>query len=205
MARNLGWRKFALSPRNKEEAEWIAAFVAARTDATFLPLYRLHSPRLFRIALRITGGRTGEAEEVVQEVWTRALSRLDRFEGNSALSTWLQGIAINCMRERRRSTEREQSISDEDQADLADRDTMSADASTGFGHVELEALDLAVAALPIGFREIVTLHDIEGQTHKQIAEILGISIGTSKSQLARARRRLRHLLAQPQQLKRERS
>lgn len=193
-----------MSLRSNEEARLIEAFVTARTDATFLPLYRLHTPRLFRIASRLSGGREGEAEDFVQEVWARAIPRLAIFEGNSTLSTWLQGIAINCMRERRRSTEREQSISNEDQADLVERDASSMNASTCFGHVELEALDSAIAALPIGFREIVTLHDIEGQTHKQIAEILGISIGTSKSQLARARRRLRQLLAQPQQLKRER-
>ncbi len=176
-----------------DDRRLVAAYLSARTDASFLPLYRRHTPRLYRAVLRMAGGREAEADEVVQEAWTRALAGVQGFGWQSTFVVWLHGIAINCLRERRRSTERERQLDVERQGSLpaADPDEGS---DAAFGEVPLDVLEKAIAKLPLGYREALVLHDVEGHTHAQVADMLGISPGTSKSQLTRARRRLRAML-----------
>ncbi|TAK16858.1 MAG: sigma-70 family RNA polymerase sigma factor, partial [Acidobacteria bacterium] len=84
------------------DRELVERFVARRDEEAFRQLFRRHSPRLFAMALRLTGGRRADAEDLVQDTWLRAARRLPNFEWRSALGTWLGAIAINCARERLR-------------------------------------------------------------------------------------------------------
>ena len=154
----------------------------AGDEAAFRTLYRRHTPRAFAVVVRMLAWRRTDAEDVVQEAWMRAAASLSTFRGESAFGTWFTGIAIRCAYEclRRRSPA--------GGADLADR-------STGAPSPEL-AIDLerAIAVLPDGYRTALVLHDVHGYTHVEIAALLGIDAGTSKSQLSRARRAMRATL-----------
>jgi RNA polymerase sigma-70 factor (ECF subfamily) len=149
-------------------------------ESAFRALYRLHTPRAFAIVMRMLAWRRAEAEDVVQEAWLRTAAGLARFRGDSAFGTWFTGIAIRCAHECLR------------------RRPLAGDADTGGllatrdGPREL-ALDLerGIAALPDGYRTVLVLHDVHGYTHGEIARLLDIDEGTSKSQLSRARRAVR--------------
>jgi len=176
-----------------DDRELVARFLARRDDEAFRALFRRYSPRLLAMALRLTGGRHADAEDVVQEAWTRAVQRLAGFEWRSSLSTWLQSIVINCARERWRTATWE-SLDDPDRLETAERGTVrTTHVAVRTAHGTSEAIDLerAIAALPEGYRAVLVLHDVEGYTHLEIAALCGIAEGTSKSQLFHARRALR--------------
>lgn len=147
-------------------------------EDAFRALYRAHTPALYALALRLTGSDQSEAEDLVQETWVRATRRMSAFRGESALRTWLCGVLVNVRRERVRSAWRMVGPLDVEPATPARDDT---------------AFDLerAIAALPDGARDIFVLHNVYGYAHREIAELLGVVEGTSKSQLARARMLLR--------------
>jgi RNA polymerase sigma factor (sigma-70 family) len=168
-----------------EDRRLVARFLARRDESAFRALYRRHTPFLYRLLLRMSGG-TGSADEGVQETWVRAVSGLAGFGWRSELKTWLAGIAIHWWREEERRRGRFAGVPPE--AELA---------RAGPWPREVDRIDLdrAIAALAPGYREALVLHDIEGYTHEEIAGILGIEAGTSKSQLSRARRALRARLA----------
>jgi RNA polymerase sigma-70 factor (ECF subfamily) len=165
-----------------DDRRLVEAFLAGDEDA-FRQVFRRHSPRLYALALRLTGGRTADAEDTLQECWVRAARRLAGFEWRSQLSTWLTAILINCARERRRRS-----------LPLADADLAQVWAPAR-SHAEALDLDRAIAALPDGYREVLVLHDVEGYTHAEIGTLLGVSAGTSKSQLFHARRAVRARLS----------
>jgi RNA polymerase sigma factor (sigma-70 family) len=152
-------------------------------ERAFRELYDRHTPRLLRFAFRLMGpAGAAAAEDVVQETWLRAVQRLHDFEWRSSLGTWLHSIALNVCREswRRADTER---------VPAADPPVQPAPV--------IEArldLDRALARLATGRRTVVVLHDLYGYKHREIARALGIAVGTSKSQLAHARRELEMLL-----------
>jgi RNA polymerase sigma-70 factor (ECF subfamily) len=158
----------------------VRAFLGGDEHA-FRELYRRFTPALYRIVWRLTGGRDEDAADIVQDVWLRASRRLATFRWDAALSTWLTSIAINCVRERSRRA-RDVLLPLTDEIPIARTD-----------HRRLE-LEQAIQSLAAGYREVLVLHDIEGYTHEEIAGVLGIEIGTSKSQLSRARRALREKL-----------
>lgn len=162
----------------------VARFLAARDEATFVDLYRAATPRLWAFALRLSGGRAGEAEELVQECWTRAVERLARFRGESAFASWLGGILVNCWRESRREL---RWLADDDDGEQA-AERAAPDAGDPVSRLDLES---ALARLPDGSRAVLLLHDLEGLTHDEIGARLGIAEGTSKSRLFAARRALR--------------
>ncbi|MCI0656170.1 MAG: RNA polymerase sigma factor [Acidobacteria bacterium] len=162
-------------------------FLRGADEASFRKLYRAHTPGLYRFVLRILGGGDPEAEEVVQMTWVLAVQNLAGFRWESSLRTWLTGIALNACREIRRRRVR-------------DRGPTGSGMNEAVGSVpgqEGARMDLekAIASLPEGYREVLVLHDIEGYTHEEIAGLLGIDRGTSKSQLSRARRELRGRLS----------
>jgi RNA polymerase sigma-70 factor (ECF subfamily) len=165
------------------DPDLVERFLAGRSEEAFRALYRAHTPYLFCLAMRLAGGREDEAEEAVQEAWIRAAERLESFRWGSALRTWLGGFVVNCCREaaRRRRPAGPVAVPSEP----VERPWSE------------ESLDLerAVAALPDGLREVFVLFDLEGHTHEEIGERLGIVPGTSKSRLFHARRALRRLLA----------
>jgi RNA polymerase sigma-70 factor (ECF subfamily) len=168
------------------DRELVDAVLREGDEGAFRALYRRHTPRLYRMALRMTGGDARDAEELTHDAWVRAVSRFASFEWRSQLSTWLVAIVMNCARERWRDDAGIEALEIEPAA--LDRELDSAPA-----RVDVER---ALARLPPGYRQVVVLHELEGYTHEEIAELLGIDPGTSKSQLHHARRRLRALIGE---------
>ena len=153
-------------------------------EGAFRLLYRRHTPSMYRFVLRLVGGNAQEAEDVVQETWLRAARGLEGFQWRSALRSWLTGIALNRVREMARKQKRSLVEVDVDW----ELPTVARDP----GHrIDLER---ALELLPPGFRTVLVLHDVEGFTHQEIGERLGITDGTSKSQLHGARKAMRRLL-----------
>jgi len=152
-------------------------------------LYDAHSPRVYRLAFRLTGD-ADLAREFTQDTFVRAFGQLSRFRGDSALSTWLHRITVtvvaNAMRKVKRFRERE--------TDLEDVHPLGSD-SMGVDPVLRERLHRAIDQLPEIYRTTVIMHDIEGYTHTEIAEVLGVAEGTCKSRLSQARAQLRVALA----------
>ena len=168
------------------DRELVDAVLREGDEGAFRALYRRHTPRLYRMALRMAGGDARDAEELTHDAWVRAVSRFASFEWRSQLSTWLVAIVMNCARERWRNDAGIEALEIEPAA--LDRELDSAPA-----RVDVER---ALARLPPGYRQVVVLHELEGYTHEEIAELLGIDPGTSKSQLHHARRRLRALIGE---------
>lgn len=152
-------------------------------------LYDAHVGRVFRLAYRMAGD-LDRTQDYVQETFIRAFQRLGDFRGESALSTWLCSIAIsitlNGLRKTRRAGEREVALDDAPQVGVLSREA----------EPDLkERLTRAIDALPEGYRTVFVMHEVEGYTHDEIAEVLGVQPGTSKAQLFRARAKLREALA----------
>ncbi|HET7321627.1 MAG TPA: sigma-70 family RNA polymerase sigma factor [Longimicrobiaceae bacterium] len=148
-------------------------------------LYRRHSARVYSVVRRLTGD-DARAEDAAQEAWLRALRSLGSFRGQSLFSTWLHRIAVNCALEgeRRSRRKREQALPEVVEAKPAADEPLLR-----------RRLERAIEALPEGMRRVVVLHDVEGYTHQEIGTMLGVSEGTCKSQLFKARARLRAQLA----------
>jgi RNA polymerase sigma-70 factor (ECF subfamily) len=166
-----------------DDRRLVEAYVSTRDEQSFRALYRAHTPALFRMAWRLGGLQAADVEDVIQDTWLRAARRLGEFRFQSTLRTWLIGVLINCLRERRRRP----------------RFATDVPGTEPIAPVRHEALRIdierAVAALPPGMREVFVLFDVEGLTHIEIAGLLDIQAGTSKSQLFAARRKLRELLS----------
>lgn len=159
----------------------------------FEELYRAHAGRLFSLATRLLGN-AADAEDILQEIFLAAHRKLDMFRGESALGTWLYRLATNlCLDHLRSRTGRNRQVTDwiEDEPGLFDASTSSLAERT----VTKMDLERALAKLPDGCRAAFLLHDVEGLEHREVAEILGVAEGTSKSQLHKARLRLRALLS----------
>ena len=158
----------------------------------FEELYRQHSGRLFSLAVRMLGNPT-DAEDQLQEIFLSAHRKLQSFRGESALGTWLYRLAMNQLLDYVRS----RAARTGQLTDGIDDDTVLADAG---GHrladraIDRIDLERALAELPEGCRAAFILHDVEGLEHKEVSEVLGIAEGTSKSQVHKARLRLRGLL-----------
>jgi len=154
----------------------------------FEALYREHVGRIYGLCLRISGN-PALAEDLTQEAFIRAWTRLETFQVGTRFAAWLSKVAVNVAlgdrRARGRRSKREAPVDDPDQWDPPARQ------STPSEGMDLER---AIAALPDGARKIFVLYDIEGFQHQEIADMLGLSSGTSKAQLHRARRLLRKAL-----------
>ena len=170
------------APRDRELADRV---LVDGDETAFRMLYRRHTPALYQLVLRILGGNQPDAEDVVQEVWIRAVEGLGQFRWESALRTWLAGIALNLCRGLFRKRDR-------NWLEVNDSLELTQIVPADDHRIDLEA---ALTALPPGYRTVVVLHDVEGLTHAEIGERLEISANTSKSQLFRGRRMLRTLLA----------
>jgi len=162
----------------------LARFLEAGDEAAFVRLHRAVAPYLWGFALRLAAGNAGEAEELVQEAWARALDRLDGFRGASRFRSWMAGIVLNCWRERRREL---RWVADEP----AEARPPRSEPATAPARLEVER---ALAALPDGSRAVLVLFELFGHGHDEIAERLGIPSGTSKRRLFDARRALRRHL-----------
>ena len=160
------------------DVDLVSAMRGDRSDDAFSVLYDRHTPRAFQTAWRILGGDSHLAEDVVQDAWIRAVAGLDMWSRNEAFGAWLRGItvhvAIDVLRREVRLTF-----------------TDNIDAAAPQQDVEHIDLERAITTLAPGYRAVLVLHDIEGFTHEEIAEQLGITAGTSKGQLFKARRAVR--------------
>jgi RNA polymerase sigma-70 factor (ECF subfamily) len=169
----------------------------------FEHLYRMHSRRVYAVCLRMVGN-SGEAEDLTQEAFMLLLRKIHTFRGESAFSTWLHRLAVNLvlMRLRKKSPP---IVSIEATLDPVDETSSPHPASMiGAPDLLLEGaidrinLERCIERLPAGYRAVFVLHDVQGYEHHEIAGILGRSVGVSKSQLHKARSRLRELLHEVQ-------
>ncbi len=152
-------------------------------ERAFRALYRRHTPYLYQFVLRTLGGSELDAEDVVQETWIRATQNLGGFRWEAPLRSWLTGIALNLCRNLFRR---------KDRAWLeAKEEFLPAASYSPEAGIDVER---GLQMMPDGYRTVLLLHDVEGYKHREIAERLGTSQGTSKSQLFHARRALRALL-----------
>ena len=158
----------------------------------FEELFKLHQRRVYAVCLRMTGN-TAEAEDLLQEVFIQVFRKLGSFRGESAFTTWLHRLTVNhvLMHFRKRQSRKEQLTED---GELPEQVIKSR--KTSFPILDRIALNEAIVKLAPGYRAVFVLHDVEGLQHLEIANLLGCSVGTSKSQLHKARMKMRRLLRQ---------
>lgn len=165
-------------------------------EKAFEALFHTYKRRVFRLCLRMVGN-VSDAEELTQEAFLTLFRKIQTFRGESAFSTWLLRVAMNVVLMRRRKKKLQEVPID---TDNENDDPEWIPTEYGVHDAVLEGLadrvclEAAVAELPPGYRQVFELHDVLGCQHHEIAEILGYSVGNSKSQLHKARLRLRKLL-----------
>jgi RNA polymerase sigma-70 factor (ECF subfamily) len=182
------------------DSELVARAQSGDADA-FAILFHTHKPRVYSLCLRMTNN-TAEAEDVTQEAFLQVFRKLSTFRGDSALSTWLHRIAVNTVLMRFRKKSFSQLSLDESCTKNADAKPVRREYGTRdrrlAGSIDRIALIQAIRELPEGYRTVFLLHEVEGYEHKEIAAFLGCSTGNSKSQLHKAKMRIRELLLDPQ-------
>jgi RNA polymerase sigma-70 factor (ECF subfamily) len=156
----------------------------------FEDLYRQHASRIYSLACRMTGSPT-DGEDLLQEVFLLVHRKLGSFKGDSSLGTWIYRLATNCCLDFLRSRQHRQQRATETLDDVLPA------RSAGSPPFRIDRLDLerAILQLPPGYRAAFVLHDVEGFDHAEVAAQLGIAEGTSKSQVHKARLKIRGLLA----------
>jgi RNA polymerase sigma-70 factor (ECF subfamily) len=155
----------------------------------FEELYRQHSTRLFNLAWRMCGTRA-DAEDLLQEIFLLAYRKLPEFRGDSTVGTWLYRLAMNRCLDHLKSRQTRANGA----TTALDEQAMPGPRHVPDGGIRRLDLERAIARLPEGARAAFVLHDVEGFQHHEIANILGISEGTSKSQVHKARLKMRALL-----------
>lgn len=169
--------------------------------AAFERLYQLHGRRVYGLCLRMVGN-TAEAEDLAQEAFLQLFRKIHTFRGESAFSTWLHRLAVNVvLMKLRRKTVPETSLeetTEPDEESSKPRMEIGGPDLLLTGSIDRVHLERAVEQLPPGYKTVFVLHDIQGYEHNEIAEIMDCSIGNSKSQLHKARMRLRELLQEKQ-------
>lgn len=178
------------NPTSVAEAELADAALAASGDGrAFERLYRTHAARIHSLARRMVDA--DHADDLTQEIFVRAWEKLGTFRGEAAFGTWLHRLAVNVILGRRQAigTDRARYAADDGAIDTAPDRINAADA--GEWGIDFED---AIARLPERARQVFLLHDVSGYRHEEIAGLLGIVAGTSKSQLHHARMALRKYL-----------
>jgi RNA polymerase sigma-70 factor (ECF subfamily) len=168
---------------------------AAEGDmGAFEELYQRHNRRVYSLCLRMMQSPP-EAEDLAQEVFIQLFRKIGSFRGDSAFTTWLHRMTVNqvLMHFRKRSVKLEQTT---EEGDTPVQVVVGTGNPNTMPVVDRIALDKAISQLPPGYRTVFLLHDVEGYEHEEIARQLGCSVGTSKSQLHKARMKLRMLLRQ---------
>ena len=184
------------SPRSATEAEAIR--LAQTGDASaFEHLYQLHSRRVYALCLRMVGNPS-DAEDLMQEAFLQLFRKIGTFRGESAFSTWLHRMTVNVvlMRLRKKTlpaASLEETTEPDEETGGPRKDIGAPDLRLS-GAVDRVNLERSIEKLPPGYRTVFVLHDVQGFEHNEIAGIMGCSVGNSKSQLHKARTRLRELL-----------
>ena len=187
-------------PRQRQDAEFNEPQAIARAkegDAeAFQALYERHKRRVYSLCLRMTAN-TAEAEDLTQEAFLQLYRKIATFRGESAFSTWLHRLSVNVvlmhLRKKGLPVVSLEEATQPGEEDTPKRDFGAEDVALA-GSIDRLQLQRAVESLPPGYRTIFVLHDVQGYEHNEIATIVGCSIGNSKSQLHKARMKLRDLL-----------
>ncbi|MDH3492540.1 MAG: RNA polymerase sigma factor [Acidobacteriota bacterium] len=171
----------------------LTQWAAAGNLEAFEMLYKKYHRRAYSLCLRMTNS-VAEAEDLTQEAFIQLFRKVGSFRGDSAFTTWFHRLTVNqvLMHFRKRSVKNEKTTEDGEMPERSKKKDRNYRAQMPI----LNRLDLkkAVALLPPGYRSVFVLHDVEGFEHSEVARVLGISVGTSKSQLHKARLKLRGLL-----------
>ena len=180
------------APQERAPDYALAQRAAAGDMPAFEELYDRHHRRVYALCLRMTGN-IAEAEDLAQEAFIQLYRKIGSFRGESAFTTWLHRLTVNqvLMHFRKKGVRLEQTTDD---GDVPTQVVAGTENPNSMPVVDRIALDRAIGALPPGYRAVFVLHDVEGHEHEEIARLLGCSVGTSKSQLHKARMKLRHLL-----------
>lgn len=179
----------------KQATDHVLTQKAASGDMqSFAELFERHNRRVYSLCLRMTQNQS-EAEDLAQEVFVQLFRKIGSFRGESAFTTWLHRLTVNqvLMHFRKKKVRDEKTTED---GETPDQVVTGTDNPSRMPVVDRIALDSAIAQLPPGYRAIFILHDVEGYEHEEIARMRGCSVGTSKSQLHKARMKLRRLLKQ---------
>ena len=156
----------------------------------YYKLYKLYSRAMFNICYRITGSEA-DAEDALQDGFISAFRNLESYRGDATFGAWLKRIvvnkAINLIRKKKHEL-----LPDDDQWDVAEEE----EAAEYKSELSVDRVKHAMQQLPDGYRTVLSLYLLEGYDHQEIAEIMGISESTSKSQLNRAKNKLKELLTQ---------
>lgn len=177
-----------MEPANNIHTEGCAPAFALSLEE----LYQNYYPRVFRICFRMTRN-VADAEDLAHDAILQIYRTIGSFRGQSSITSWLHRIVINqvLMYFRKSSTRNERTT---ESGDMPERIDPRTDRRDNHMHIDRIALAAAINQLPRGYRQVFLLHDVEGYEHEEIGRILGVSSGTSKSQLHKARMRLRELL-----------
>ncbi|MEO0085727.1 MAG: RNA polymerase sigma factor [candidate division WOR-3 bacterium] len=160
----------------------VARRAACWTDEDFERIYELYKNRVYSTACRMVSNRT-DAEDITQDVFVRVYKKLGSFRGEAELSTWIYRITMNCCLDYLRRRKRDLGVQFPPDFD-----------APGPGIDIINLIEGALPSMPQGYRQVFVLHDLQGMKHSEIAEILGIAEGASKSQLHRARAFLRRTI-----------
>ncbi len=153
--------------------------------AAFEYLYKGQSKRVYSLCLRMLKN-TSDAEDLTQQIFLRVFRKIGTFRGDSCFSTWLHRVAVNTVLMHLRRKRPATNLDDPQEFDASDTSML--------GAIERLNLMRAIRKLPPGYKQLFLLHDVIGYRHSEIAELVGCSIGCSKSQVHKARKRLQHLL-----------
>ncbi len=170
----------------------LAAKTAMGDNSAFETLYHRHHRRIYSICLRMLQNST-ESEDLTQEVFIQLHRKIGSFRGDSAFTTWLHRMTVNqvLMHFRKSNVKLEKTT---EEGDIPDQIARGSENQNKMQIVDRIALDAAIAQLPNGYRMVFVMHDVEGFEHEEISRLAGISVGTSKSQLHKARLKMRVLL-----------
>ena len=152
-------------------------------------LYHEHAGRVYSVVRRLAGD-DALADDLAQEAWIRAFEKLDLFRGEASFGTWMYRLATNTALNRLRSDRRHRELESEAPVDGIHGGRTTVDDAV----INQRVLQRALDRLPDGYRQVLVMHDVEGMTHREIADALEVAVGTSKSQLHKARAKMREMI-----------
>lgn len=164
-----------------QDEQVVRRYLKHRRERDFRIIYQQHNDKLFRLAMHMLRYNQYWAKDAVQEMWIVALRKVDAFEWRSSLNTWLTSILLNILKRYYPKTVEQQLVADKSYDEF---------------NMNMQDIIRSVNSLSDGYKQVFVLHDIEGYKHHEIAELLDIKEGTSKSQLFQARKLLRTKLSE---------
>ncbi|MGH9449234.1 MAG: RNA polymerase sigma factor [Candidatus Acidiferrales bacterium] len=183
------------APSKPEEQSQLLARAQRGDEDAFASLFEQHKRRVYSLCLRMTGD-TAEAEDLTQEAFLQLFRKISTFRGESAFSTWLHRLVVNVvlMRLRKKGIQKVSLDEVDNSQEEPVKREYGEDDRRLLGSIDRIVLNNAIEELPPGYRAIFVLHDVEGYEHNEIARIMNCSVGNSKSQLHKARLKLREAL-----------